>query len=100
MNIDSVLAALASAQLITTMSMEEARGRALARFGTLLDGRDAAALVLNALGQPIPGHVSHDFHFWTETDDVVAEFASAIRWVGGDHGGGEWARFAAREVGG
>lgn len=79
MNIDSLLAALASAQLLTTMSMEEARARALEHLDGLLDGPDAAALVLvKALDQPIPGVVSHDFHFWNETDDVVAEFAAAI----------------------
>jgi len=38
---------------------------------------DAAAYFLSQSGG-IEGVVSHDFHFWNETNDVIAEFTRAL----------------------
>ena len=77
MTIDDLLAALRTARLVTPEGEAHARAVSAARFGDRVD-RSSAAYLLDAIDQPIPGYISHDFHFWDETADVVAEFAAAI----------------------
>jgi hypothetical protein len=77
MDLDALIAALSVARLVTLKT--EALAREIAsRESELLTGRDGAALLLNFLGEQIPGHISHDFAFWVETPDVVSEFAAAL----------------------
>ena len=77
MHLAALIAALSAARLVTLET--EARAREIAtRESALLTGRDGAVLLLNFLGERIPGHISHDFAFWNETPDVVSEFAAGI----------------------
>jgi hypothetical protein len=77
MDLEPLIAALSTARLLTLENVARAREIA-AREGALLADRDGAALLLNFLREPIPGHISHDFAFWNETREVVSEFAAGI----------------------
>lgn len=78
-SVAALLNTLADARLVAPERRQQAlfaAERVLGR-GACIEA-DTSAHVLHAVANPSDGVVSHDFAFWSETDDVIAEFSVAL----------------------